>query len=57
MDLREFLHMGGYAGYVWTAYGLSTLVLVLNWVSARRTETEQRELAMRRMASDKEART
>ena len=57
MDLREFLHMGGYAGYVWTAYGLSTLVLVLNWVSARRTEAEQRELAMRRMASDKEART
>ncbi|HQR49950.1 MAG TPA: heme exporter protein CcmD [Steroidobacteraceae bacterium] len=57
MELREFLHMGGYAGYVWTAYGLSTLVLVLNWVSARRTEAEQRELAMRRMASDKEART
>ncbi len=56
MELREFLHMGGYAGYVWTAYGLSTLVLVLNWVSARRTEAEQRELAMRRMASDKEAR-
>lgn len=56
MELREFLHMGGYAGYVWTAYGLSTLVLVLNWVSARRTEAEQRDLAMRRMASDKEAR-
>jgi heme exporter protein D len=57
MEMSEFLHMGGYAGYVWTAYGLSTLVLVLNWVSARRTEAEQRELAMRRMASDKEART
>ena len=30
--LREFLAMGGYAGYVWTAYGLSALVLALNTV-------------------------
>jgi heme exporter protein D len=54
MDLREFLHMGGYAGFVWTSYGLTTLVLVLNWVSARRSEAEQRLLAMRRMTANKE---
>jgi heme exporter protein D len=26
--MREFLHMGGYAFYVWTAYGLAAAVLV-----------------------------
>ncbi len=57
MDLREFLHMGGYAGFVWTSYGLTTLVLVLNWVSARRSEAEQRLLAMRRMTTNKENQT
>jgi heme exporter protein D len=54
MGLRDFLHMGGYAGYVWTAYGLTALVLVLNWVSARRSESEQRLLAMRRTTANKE---
>jgi hypothetical protein len=34
MSLGDFLHMGGYAGYVWTAYGLTMMVLALNWVSA-----------------------
>ncbi len=57
MDLREFLHMGGYAGFVWTSYGLTTLVLVLNWVSARRSEAEQRLLAMRRVTANKENQT
>jgi len=57
MSLGDFLHMGGYAGYVWTAYGLTTMVLALNWVSARGNEAEQRDLAMRRMNIDKENRT
>jgi heme exporter protein D len=57
MSLREFLHMGGYAGFVWTSYGLTTLVLALNWVSARRSETEQRDQALRRMNIDQEGRT
>ena len=30
--LTEFLHMGGYAFYVWTAYAITTVVLVLNVV-------------------------
>ncbi len=29
-SILEFLHMGGYALYVWTAYGLCFIVLVLN---------------------------
>jgi heme exporter protein D len=56
MSLRDFLHMGGYAGYVWTSYGLTTLVLVLNWTSARRSEAEQKRLAMQRTTTNKENR-
>lgn len=32
MNLREFLNMGGYAFYVWTAYALAAIVLVANVV-------------------------
>ncbi len=30
--LREFFHMGGYAYYVWSAYGITFVVLVANVV-------------------------
>jgi heme exporter protein D len=30
MDLEKFFAMGGYAFYVWTAYGLTTAVLLWN---------------------------
>lgn len=30
MTVSEFFHMGGYALYVWSSYGLS--VVVLGWV-------------------------
>jgi len=30
MNLNEFLHMGGYAFYVWTSYGLALVVLLVN---------------------------
>ena len=33
MNLSEFLDMGGYAFYVWTSYGISLLVLLLNVVA------------------------
>lgn len=33
----SFLQMGGYAAYVWSAYGITLLVLVLNVWSARRS--------------------
>jgi heme exporter protein D len=32
MNLNEFLHMGGYALYVWSSYGIALLVLVVNVV-------------------------
>jgi heme exporter protein D len=40
MTLTEFLHMGGYAFYVWTSYGLAAVILIANllvpMVNARR---------------------
>ena len=52
MDLQEFFRMGGYAGYVWTAYGLTALVLFLNWLGARRCEADQQLSARRRSSTD-----
>ena len=54
--MTEFLHMGGYAVYVWPAYAITAIVLILNWWSARRLETEQRTAASRRSAGVSEAR-
>jgi heme exporter protein D len=30
--MSEFFHMGGYAFYVWTSYGLALIVLVANLI-------------------------
>ncbi len=49
MDLYKFLQMGGYAGFVWTAYGLTALVLIWNWWAARRCETQAQTAARRRL--------
>jgi heme exporter protein D len=48
MSLQTFLEMGGYAEYVWPAYGLTALVLLWNWWAARRSETEAQTAARRR---------
>jgi heme exporter protein CcmD len=52
MDLQEFFRMGGYAGYVWSAYGLTALVLVLNWLGARRCEADEQASARRRSGAE-----
>jgi heme exporter protein D len=31
--MAEFFHMGGYAFYVWTSYGLALIVLLANLLS------------------------
>jgi len=39
MNLEEFFHMGGYAVYVWSSYGLTFIVMLLifiNPISARK---------------------
>ena len=57
MDLKSFLEMGGYAQFVWSAYGLTAAVLVWNWWSARRSETEAQTAARRRNALASENRS
>jgi heme exporter protein D len=46
--LTEFLAMGGYAAYVWPAYGFAALVLIAllvqSWRSARRRAAELEQL-------------
>ena len=40
--MSEFLQMGGYASYVWSAYGVTLIVLVLNVWAAYRRHSEMR---------------
>lgn len=35
-SLRDFLAMGGYAPYVWSAWTISIIVLGIVWMQARR---------------------
>lgn len=30
INMNEFLHMGGYAVFVWSSFGISALVLLIN---------------------------
>lgn len=52
--MSEFFHMGGYAAYVWTSYGIALVVLLANlvlpWLRRRRlvTELARRERRARR---------
>ena len=39
MTLNEFLHMGGYGAYVWSSYGITLLVLVVNIILPVRQKT------------------
>jgi heme exporter protein D len=38
--MSEFFAMGGYASYVWSSYGLTAIVLCLNWYLPRRTHQQ-----------------
>lgn len=46
--MNEFLAMGGYAGYVWSCYGLTLLILAGNLWLARRDLKAQVQRAVRR---------
>ena len=48
MSLQEFLHMGGYASYVWSAYGIALVVLVFNVLSPLRLKRKLLEALARR---------
>ena len=38
--MSEFLAMGGYASFVWTAYGITLFIMVLNAWAARRRHAQ-----------------
>lgn len=49
--MTAFLHMGGYAPYLWPAYAVTLAVVVLNVAWARRLLTRARTDARRRLAA------
>jgi heme exporter protein CcmD len=49
--MTTFLHMGGYAAYVWTCMGLALAVLAWNVASARSQHARARERALGRVAA------
>ncbi len=54
MSMGEFFHMGGYAFYVWSAYGLAAVVLIANVLLPRaRRRRLLRELARERQRADR----
>ncbi len=57
MSISGFLRMGGYAFYVWSAYGSSFIVLVVIAWSARRRYAEMLTAARRRLASGNAAKS
>ena len=53
--MSEFLSMGGYARYLWPAYGITFAVVLLNIYWARRLLAQARLEAKRRLAIMQEA--
>jgi heme exporter protein D len=41
--MSEFLAMGGYAKYVWPAFGITAIVLIINLLAARYQLRQTRE--------------
>ncbi|MEJ2644908.1 MAG: heme exporter protein CcmD [Gammaproteobacteria bacterium] len=50
MTLHEFIHMGGYAFYVWNAYGIALVVLTVNVVQPIYRQRRLRARLVRRAA-------
>lgn len=56
--MTEFLAMGGYGVYVWSAYALTAFVLVANVVMARaRERSSERDLKGRMRRDERRSRS
>ena len=53
--MTHFLHMGGYAGFVWPSYGLTLLAVAYNIISSRRLLARSQRDARRRLAAQETA--
>ena len=48
-DIVEFFEMGGYAGFIWPAFGIVLLVMIVLWISSmRRWRKSEHTLAVLR---------
>ena len=47
--MEDFLHMGGYAVYVWSSYGLGFAVIIWNLWSALKLQADARDRALKRL--------
>lgn len=56
VGMMEFLNMGGYAGYVWSSYGIAMLVLLLNLLVSRRRHKSVLRRLRRLHKTDSQAR-
>jgi heme exporter protein D len=52
MTLAEFLHMGGYGAFVWPAYTVTLVVLIINVYLARGSHRRAVSDALRRAARE-----
>jgi heme exporter protein CcmD len=50
--MPEFLDFGKHTVHVWSAFGLTLVVMVLNIVAARRSLAERSKSARRRLTGD-----
>ena len=50
--MNEFFAMGGYGAYVWSAYGISALLIIGNIVLAVRQQGRVRQEIQRRLRRD-----
>lgn len=51
--MMDFLRMGGYAAYVWSAYGITLLVVLINIWSARRARIQPLERAVHTVVEER----
>jgi len=54
--MQEFISMGGYAGYVWSAFGLTFAVFIWNIGAARAYHARAVMKARRRLAVEEDSR-
>jgi heme exporter protein D len=52
--MNEFFAMGGYAKYVWSAYSITLVVLIITVILTRQALTRTREQVLRRQLSQKD---
>ena len=53
MDWNNFFHMGGYAFYVWTSWGLTTLVLLYLFTRAKQRNAKIKTEIERQLRREK----